>query len=128
MSQVRRAVQTVFLTQVIMAALVIAGTWFIWGWTNALAALYGAVCGVIMMVLLGLKISKLDERLEHEHGKNIGFALIAVGFVPRFLLILAAFAIGIGILELPPLPLLLSYAIIHLAYLLSLRPSTTDAD
>ena len=120
----RRTVRAVFLSQLFIAVPVAGGAWWLQGAPGAWAALYGGACAIVMTVLLGRKIQKLDRRLKQhsEEEGNIGFAPVAVGFIPRFLFVLAAFAAGIGWLELLPMPLLVSYAAVHLAYLFSLRP------
>lgn len=127
MNDIRHAVKTVFLSQLVITAVVAGGAWQTGGTEFAVAALYGGGCAIAMMMLLGLKIRNLEQNAERKEINN-GVLLLAVGFVPRFLLVLAAFAVGIGALGLRPEPLLISYAIVHLAYLLILRPSSQSAN
>ena len=102
--------------------MVTGGVWLIWNGANAVAALYGGACAMTMTALLGRKVKKLNERWKANEDQAPRFgAADAAGFVPRFLFILAAFAFGIGALKLHPVSLLITYAIVHLAYLFSLR-------
>ncbi len=112
-------IKFILLIQLLILAVVALVAGLLWGVPDALATLYGGVCAIAMVAMLGSKMKRLSKHLEK--GRDFNFSHIMLGFIPRFCFILLAFLLGIGGLDLPPVPLISSYAILHIAYLLSFR-------
>lgn len=85
------------------------------GWQDALAALFGGAITVIGSAWMGRRVRQAGELATE--ASNRAVVKIYGAAVERFALVLAALAIGLGVLRLSPLPLLLAFAISHLGYI-----------
>jgi len=108
--------------QVVAALAVSAGFFFMQGQAPAWAAwsaLYGGLVAVLLSIVLAVQMRRLDKRLENKEMVSTG--LLVIGIAPRMLLVLVAFAAGIIVLRLEPLPMLAAFTVCYLAWWLSLR-------
>jgi len=108
--------------QVVAALAVSAGFFFMQGQAPAWAAwsaLYGGLVAVLLSLVLAVQMRRLDKRLENKEMVSTG--LLVIGIAPRMLLVLVAFAAGIIVLRLEPLPMLAAFTVCYLAWWLSLR-------
>lgn len=103
--------------QALIAAAAIAGFAFLQAPAAAIPAAFGAAGAILMSLLLALKINRLNRRLEQR--KAVSAGTVMLGFAPRLLLVLLLFWLGIVVLELAPLPMVASFALVHLGYLLN---------
>lgn len=81
----------------------------------AFGAAYGGVAAVAISALLGMKIARWNDKITS--GEAPHMASLALGFAPRFAAVLVAFWCGIGLLALPPAPMITAFAATYLAYL-----------
>lgn len=72
----------------------------------ALAAIYGGVLSIVVNMTLSLAVLKAASVAKSDPKTAMG--LLYVSAIVRFILILALFAVGIGGLELNPIPLVIT--------------------
>lgn len=94
----------------------IAGVFLLNGHSAALAALYGGGIALASSTLLGRSLRAAGETAQH--APQQGIWLLYFGAVQRFLLVLALFALGMGVFGLPPLPLIVGFAGAQVAFLI----------
>ena len=116
----------IFLIQ-LAVTVVVAGVaaWF-GGFWLALAALYGGACAIVIMVWLAMRIQKMLARQSHQSDDSeasMNIKMLLAGLLPRFLFIIAAFGVGIGVLELQAAPMVIAFALTYIAYIFSFRIS-----
>ncbi len=68
-----------------------------------------------MSALLAFKIKHLNRRLKQKKVVSVG--TIMLGFAPRLLLVLIFFWLGISVFSLAPLPMVVTFALVHFGYL-----------
>jgi len=84
------------------------------GGMAAQAAVYGGGVALLSTLLLGRRVLRAAELAKSAPGRET--AVLYIGAVQRFVLILALFALGMGWLRLEPLPLLVGYAVAQIGY------------
>lgn len=95
-----------------MLTIAVALAFFVWqGRLQAVAALYGGAIVLLNSLLLARRVRGAGEL----DGRGAALALYA-GAVQRFVVTLAAFGIGMGLLRLPPLPQILAFAVAQLGF------------
>lgn len=112
----------------IQTGLVLLGTavtWFTLGEHAVLATIYGGVVAIVNTLLLSLRMNKKSEASSDPHTTVI---LLYVSAVGRFLLVLAALSIGLGVLKLSPTPLLGMFIITQLGYYIAAISSRKHAE
>ncbi|MEN9433070.1 MAG: hypothetical protein RLZZ422_659 [Pseudomonadota bacterium] len=100
----------------IQTGLVLLGTlvtWFTLGEQAVLATLYGGAVALVNTLLLSFRMNKQNEQPSDPHTTVI---LLYVSAVGRFLLVLVALSVGLGVLKLSPTPLLGMFIIAQLGY------------
>lgn len=109
----RRAVVSVLTTQAVLILAIAAGFCvYQKQWGALWAALYGGG--------IGLGISGLSAfRLAQAARPDAGLAPLYFGAVERFIFVAAAFAAGLAVLKLAPVPLLAGFAGAELAYFIA---------
>ncbi len=83
----------------------------------AFAALFGGGSAMVLTGLLAIKMYRLAQRLQEN--KMVASPMLALGFVPRLILVLGLFWIGLWLMELAPIPMVVGFALAHLGYLLN---------
>jgi ATP synthase protein I len=107
-------VRNIVIAQLILTAAV-AVAFFAWqGQGEALSALYGGAIVLLNSFLLARRIRRTSA---HE-GKSIALAMYA-GAAQRFVTTLVAFAVGMGVLKLAPLPQIIAFAVAQLGYVIA---------
>ncbi len=106
-----------FIIQAALVAAAIGGAWYLKGDTAALAALYGGAVALLNTLMLSRRLVRAGELAKTDPQR--GVYSLYFGAVQRFVFVLAALAVGLGLLKLDPLPLLASFALAQLAYLVS---------
>ena len=81
-----------------------------------LVALYGGAVAMINTLLLSRRVAQVEEQSKTNSQSNL--IPIYVGVLERFIFVLAALGIGLGLLKWPPLPLVGTFALAQLAYML----------
>jgi hypothetical protein len=111
----RRAIFSVMTAQLLVTALLAAGFLTVRGhWLEALAAVYG---GGVALAATGWYWRGLVRSARAEAG--VVRQVLMGGAIQRFAFVAAAFAAGMGMLALSPVPLLAAYAGSQLGYLLA---------
>ena len=78
---------------------------------------------------LAFQMRGLGKRAQAQGGEDgdISVGRLAAASIPRFLFVLAAFWLGIGVLELHALYMALAFGLAYVAYLPALRLATARA-
>ena len=105
------------IIQAALVAAAIGGAWYLRGDAAALAALYGGAVALLNTLMLSRRLVRAGELAKTDPQR--GVYSLYFGAVQRFVFVLAALAVGLGLLKLDPLPLLASFALAQLAYLVS---------
>lgn len=105
---------------VVQAALTIACaavTWFSKDQQAALAALYGGALAAANSWLLVRRIATAGELAK----RNIKYSVYSLyfGAVQRFVFVLVCLGLGLGGLELNPVPLLLTFGVAQVAFMIT---------
>jgi ATP synthase protein I len=86
------------------------------GSSDAHAALFGGVCALLNAWLLGRRLRLAADVARSSPGREV--ALIYIGALQRFALLLALFIMGMGWLKLNPVPLLVAFGVAQIAFLM----------
>jgi len=98
----------------------VAGAYLVLGRQPAVpAALFGGGIALVNTLLLGLRVQRAGKAAEASAAR--GTLTLYFGAVERFVFTLAGFGLGMGVLHLPPLPLLLAFAAAQAGYLIAAR-------
>jgi len=99
--------------QVLLTAISGAATYFIYGSRPMFAAIYGGLVVIISSWWLANRLRRASEMLAQgkKMDKTTGTLVLFAGLGQRLLFIGAAFAYGIGYLGLPPLPMIVTFAL-----------------
>jgi ATP synthase protein I len=108
--------RSVLITQAVLAVAVAIGFYFLKGFPAVQAALYGGAIALLNTFLLARRVKRAGDVAQED--ANRGTVTLYIGAVQRFVIALAGFAIGMGLLKLAPLPQLLAFAAAQAAYLL----------
>lgn len=108
------AARAVLLYQAAITVLTAAVFMFMGGLRPAIAALYG---GLVAMVLSWLLKRRVTRVAGVSPGKSM--MLLYLGVVQRFLLVLALFALALGVLKLDPLASIVGFGLGQLGYVIS---------
>lgn len=84
------------------------------GVNAALAALYGGAIALVNAWLLSSRIGKASDTSAQDAQR--GIYILYFGAVQRFVFTLGAFILGMGYLELDPIPLLLTFMLAQAGY------------
>lgn len=101
----RSGMRNIIIAQLILTAVVAVAFLFWQGQIQALSAVYGGV----IVLLNGLLLARRVRRMTSAEGSNVALSMY-MGAGQRFVFTLAAFAIGMGLLKLPPLPMIAAFA------------------
>jgi hypothetical protein len=107
-----------FLSQLCLTALVVGGFGWFYGGAAACAAGYGGSLALASAWWLGRGLAAGGAAAEDMPALR---RALYVGAVTRFVFVLAAFAAGMGLLQLAAVPMLTAYAACQLGYLLAAR-------
>lgn len=117
-----RIVRRVVLVQALLSLITAAALLSVQGWASAAAACYGGTVSILCTCLLGWRIHRAGDLAWH--GSKWGALSLYLGMAERFGVALAAFAIGIGMLQLPAVPQIAAFALGQLAYVAAARPAS----
>lgn len=87
------------------------------GQAGAIAAFYGGAIALISTLLLAWRVRGAGKIAE-DNPKHSVYTLY-YGALERFVFVLVALPVGLGALDLSPIPLLLTFGIAQLAYMVS---------
>lgn len=86
---------------------------------HAASAFYGGLASVSTALLLSRGVRRAGEAALSNPQKSL--AILAVGAVQRFLLVLGLLAIGLGFFKLDPVAVIVGFGIAQISYVLSTR-------
>jgi len=109
-----RDARRVVLAQVVLTSLVAAGFGAVGGSEPALAALYGGMVTIALTVWLAWRVRRAG-------GPSGGWGSIFSGAIARYALAALGVGVGIGLLRLPPLPLLCAFAVTQFGFVVLWR-------
>lgn len=109
----------VILAQAVVTALLGTGLLLAWGPLHGLSAVYGGLVGFLLTLLLSRSVRRAAVVAETDPKR--GMIVLYVGAVLRFVFFLAAFAIGLGFLDLHPLATAAGFVAAQLAQLVNAR-------
>ncbi len=84
-------------------------------WLAMISALFGALIAVTASFVSASRLQRAS-RLAYQQPRA-GLAALYAGTTLRFLIVIFAFALGIGLLKLPAIHMILAFAIAQLGYL-----------
>lgn len=102
--------------QVLIGGLVVAGFFFGAGVLGALSAGYGSLVTMILAYLLSRGVAQASDTAQLSPKKST--AILYMGAVQRFLLVLALFGLGFAFLKLEPLAMVIGFALPQLAFMI----------
>ena len=109
--------RSVLVCQAVITALVVVTFIFIGGLRSGIAAFYGGMVAITLTWLLKHRVGSVVQAAGLSPGKSM--LLLYLGVVQRFLLVLALFALALGILKLDPLASIVGFGLGQLGYMIS---------
>lgn len=117
-----KTVRRVVLVQALLSLFVAAASLSVQGWAGAASACYGGAIGILCTCLLGWRVHRAGALAWQ--GSRLSALSLCLGMAERFGIALAAFAVGIGVLQLPAVPQIAAFALGQLGYVSAARPET----
>ena len=111
----RRIVGFQILASVVIAIGFLIGV----GAAQGRSALYGGLVAVTLTVLLSRGVKRAEVSVARDPQKSM--VILYVGAVQRFVLALAAFALGLAVLKLEPMAVFIGFAAAQFSYLINAR-------
>lgn len=111
----RNVVTRLLLMQSVAAVCVAILVSVVYGRGAAAAAIYGGLVALIMTLMLAWRISQAS-RSSH------AMRSLVLGAGERMIVVCVAFAVGIGVLHLVPVPMLIGFGVAELAYYVAAGP------
>ena len=106
----------------LLVSVLVAGCFLLQGAWESLSALYGGMASVIIALLLRWGVRRASKMALQDPKKSI--AILYVGAVQRFVLVLALLVLGIAGLKLNPVAVCVGFAVAQVGYLANARAST----
>ncbi len=118
----REGVRRVVLIQALLTFCVALVFLYLLGWLAAVAAAYGGAIATSGAWWLGRRVWRAGSPAQRR--QKMGVAILYLGFLERFGFALAAFALGVGILQLPAVPLVAAFGLAQFGYLAAAKHSS----
>jgi len=107
----------VLICQAVITALVVVTFMFVDGLRSGIAAFYGGTVAITLTWLLKRRVDGVAQASQSSHSKSM--LLLYLGIVQRFLLVLALFALALGVLKLDPLASIVGFGLGQFGYVIS---------
>ena len=111
--------RVLLVSQAVLGLVVAAGFYLAGGAWDAVSALYGALVSLLNSFMLALSAAWAERVMLRQPGQ--GQAILYVGAVMRFVMVLLLFLLGFAVLTMAPLPTVVGFGAALLGYLLTLR-------
>lgn len=111
-----KTMRSILIIQATLALLVATASHVYLSEVAMLSALYGGAVAMINTLLLSRRVAQVERHSKTDSQSNL--IPIYIGVLERFIFVLAALAIGLGLLKWLPLPLIGTFALAQLAYML----------
>ena len=108
--------QRLLTIQASLVLVAIMATLYSLGGGAVTAALFGGAVAMANTILLSRRLSSASAMAESS--PDIGVMTLYVGVIQRFIFVLAMFVVGMGLLKLNPIPLLGTFALAQLGYMI----------
>lgn len=118
---IQQGASRILIAQALLLLITTAIVMLLQGWFAAVSAVYGGVITLFATGWMAYRVYRAGE-LTRDNPSGGAVALFG-GALIRFVFVITALAMGMGVLKLHPLFVLLGFAITHLGYILTL-PST----
>ena len=105
------AVQATIIAACALVAWIYGDLW------SAVAATYGGGVALANAWLLALRVERVGELVKKDPHK--GMYSLYIGAAQRFVLVLVGLAIGLGVFHLDAIPMVISFAVAQLAYVIA---------
>ena len=115
--RLHQGIRLVVMTQLVLTLVVATVFLIVQGWFQGFSAVYGGAMTMAATWWLGRRIRRAGE-LGRANPSRGGLVLYT-GVAQRFVFIVVAFAVGMGVLKLSPLPLLAAFAAAQFGYVLA---------
>lgn len=100
--------------QVVLVSMVLAGAFYYQGMSGLIAGVYGGAVALFSTLILSRRIDRAGRAASS--GSRYGMALLYMGVIQRYVFVLLALAIGLGVVKLNAKPLLAAFGIAQLAH------------
>ena len=111
------------LVRQIIIAFLVAGVYFVWPGDDrvwaAVSAIYGGLVACMMSLLLALEVMWFNAKLQRS--RRLYRAFMFFSFAPRLLIVIAAFWLGVGVVQAVPGPMIVAFSASYIAFLLDFR-------
>jgi ATP synthase protein I len=94
------------------------------GSASAAAAIYGGAIAMVIAALLGWRLQRAADAAAEAQLQ--GSMQLYWGAMERFLIVGVGFAVGIAVIKLPPLPMIVAFAVAQLGFLLRIPTRLQD--
>jgi ATP synthase protein I len=118
-SQVQLNARKVIGLQIAIATLAAAVFGIVEGSMHAISAFFGGMISVGVSLLLRRGVLKAAEVAKDDPSKSM--LVLYMGAVQRFVLVLALFGLGLGLLKLDPLATVIGFGVAQVAYVVVMR-------
>lgn len=108
--------QRLLTIQASLVLVAILATLYSLGGDSFTAALFGGAVAIANTILLSRRLNSASAMAEDS--PDVGVMTLYVGVIQRFIFVLAMFVVGMGLLKLNPIPLLGTFALAQLAYMI----------
>lgn len=109
----------------LLVSVLVAGCFLLQGVWESLSALYGGMASVIIALLLRRGVRRASQMATISPKKSM--AILYVGAVQRFVLVLGLLALGIAGLKLNPVAVCVGFAVAQVGYLVNTRANVKRA-
>jgi len=117
--------KTVALTQLCIGGFSSAGFFLKGGVTSAQAAIFGALIGVALSLFLSWSVTRAANSAPEN--QKISMAMLYLSAAQRFLLALLLFGAGLGYLGLEPLPMVMTFGLVQIGYVVFMRTQSVSS-
>lgn len=123
--QVQTSAKKVAGLQIIIAALTAVVFTGVEGAWAGVSALFGGFIGLAVSLLLRRGVLKANEVAQEDPQR--GMIVLYVGAVQRFVMVLALFGVGLGLLDMAPVAIVVGFGCAQLAYVVVMKKSAHPA-
>jgi len=108
--------RSLLIIQAILVMIGVVASYYYFGDDGLLPAAYGGAVAVVNTILLSRRLDSAGEMAEEN--PDGGVLTLYLGVVQRFVFVLVMFGVGMGVLKLLPPPMLGTFALSQLAFML----------
>ena len=118
-SEVVQNTRSLITNQLVIGLILIGFFWFKSGNWAAVSAMFGMVSALIIAAVLAYGVIRANRIASEQPQRSM--MIIYFGAAQRFVLVIALFMVGLGLLKLDPLAMAATFGLTQLAYAINLR-------